>query len=220
MKRLHQKGFSAVEGLLIFVALALLGGVIYYVYNANRKTSDSLDNINSSKNTSQKTNNQTPQEDVQADEAADWTVFTSSNGWSMRIPDGWNLYTNTSTGGLSSGLSLEYKPGTRGVVEELDGGRGGPFLLNIAPYSTSEAPKGRPIYLKQEADFKAKNITGKKYYGMLDEDEPMIGSRGDTVYQYNFTKNGKTLVVYSYQPQNSASILTQLEKSLSTLEIL
>lgn len=47
---LNRKGFAAAEAILIVVILAILGGTGYYVYNANKKTNDTLD---SASNTSQ-----------------------------------------------------------------------------------------------------------------------------------------------------------------------
>ncbi len=40
MKQLNQKGFALVEGLLILVILAAIGGVGYYVYQANNDATD------------------------------------------------------------------------------------------------------------------------------------------------------------------------------------
>jgi Tfp pilus assembly protein PilW len=42
MKR-NQKGFSAVEGLLIVIIIGMLGGVGYYVWHANRQANNTLD---------------------------------------------------------------------------------------------------------------------------------------------------------------------------------
>lgn len=38
MKKLNQKGFTLVEGLLIVIAIGIVIGVGYYIYNANRDT--------------------------------------------------------------------------------------------------------------------------------------------------------------------------------------
>src|SRR5688572_16555420 len=48
MKKFNQKGFSVVEGLLIVVAIAIIGGAGFYVYNANKNTNQSLDNTGNS----------------------------------------------------------------------------------------------------------------------------------------------------------------------------
>lgn len=39
---INQKGFSAFEALIIALILAIIGGTGYYVYNANKKASDTL----------------------------------------------------------------------------------------------------------------------------------------------------------------------------------
>ncbi|HYF96729.1 MAG TPA: hypothetical protein VD947_01685 [Patescibacteria group bacterium] len=44
MKKLNQRGFSLIEGLLIIIAIALIGFVGFYVYNANKKTDTSANN--------------------------------------------------------------------------------------------------------------------------------------------------------------------------------
>ena len=41
-QRLNQKGFTAIEGLLILVILAIVGGTGYFIYHSNQKTSDTL----------------------------------------------------------------------------------------------------------------------------------------------------------------------------------
>lgn len=42
-KILNQKGFTAIEAILILVIIAVIGGTGYYVYHANKKTNDTLD---------------------------------------------------------------------------------------------------------------------------------------------------------------------------------
>ncbi len=43
----NQKGFSLIEGLLVIIAVALIGFIIFYVYNVNKKANDSLNNAGS-----------------------------------------------------------------------------------------------------------------------------------------------------------------------------
>lgn len=40
LKSLNQKGFAAIEAILIIVIISILGGTGYFVYHANKKTSD------------------------------------------------------------------------------------------------------------------------------------------------------------------------------------
>jgi Tfp pilus assembly protein PilE len=44
----NQKGFSVVEGLLVFVIIGIIGGVGYYVYQSQQETKKSQDNSNKS----------------------------------------------------------------------------------------------------------------------------------------------------------------------------
>lgn len=60
MKKLNEKGFGVVEGLLVVVIVALLGGAGFYVYNSNKKTSESLNNTgNSEISTNKKSSEET-----------------------------------------------------------------------------------------------------------------------------------------------------------------
>jgi hypothetical protein len=124
-----------------------------------------------------------------------------------------------SSNGLTDYATLTYKPGTKAVIEKTSAGRGGPFVLNVATYVAGDPATENPAYLTEQTDFKAKNVDGKKYSAVLKEDIPMEGSKGDTVYRYVFVKNGKSVVVNSWQAKGATSIIPQLEKALSTLEI-
>jgi hypothetical protein len=50
--KINEKGFSAVEGLLILIIVSIIGGAGWYVWNANNKAQDSLDNADASSSTS------------------------------------------------------------------------------------------------------------------------------------------------------------------------
>lgn len=41
-KTINQRGFAAIEAVLIFVIVAIIGGTGYYVYNANKEANQSL----------------------------------------------------------------------------------------------------------------------------------------------------------------------------------
>lgn len=61
----NQKGFGLVEGLLVVVALGIIGGAGYYVYHANKSTNESLNNTNSSDPAVQKTDKEKdPEENI------------------------------------------------------------------------------------------------------------------------------------------------------------
>lgn len=46
LKTLNQKGFSAIEALLILILVGIISGTGYYVYSANRKSNDNLESAN------------------------------------------------------------------------------------------------------------------------------------------------------------------------------
>lgn len=50
MKKLNNKGFGIVEGLLIFVIVGLIGGTIFYVYKANKNIGNGGDGTTIQKN--------------------------------------------------------------------------------------------------------------------------------------------------------------------------
>lgn len=52
---INQKGFTAIEGLLIFVIIGIIGGTGYYVYHANQKVGDTLGKGVNSSQTNPKT---------------------------------------------------------------------------------------------------------------------------------------------------------------------
>lgn len=55
MKKLNTKGFGAIEALLIVVIVGVIGGVGYFVYNSQKKTSKPLDNAANSQTEPQNT---------------------------------------------------------------------------------------------------------------------------------------------------------------------
>jgi type II secretory pathway pseudopilin PulG len=215
--RANQRGFTAVEAILLLVVVGLIGGTGWYVWT--QRTGKAQGNQPSSNTqTSEQTNNQ--QSTKAADETASWTLFTSSKGWQLRIPDGWELYTDMNSESLTSYAStLVYQKGVPGKVTKTEGGRDGTFV-----FSVTQPEDGKPVTplaylnLTNVSDFKVKNITGKKYYGTLLEDANMDGNKGDTNYWYEFTANGKTVIFRHYQASGKTSVVDVLEKAISTFQ--
>lgn len=54
MKILNNKGFGAIESILIVVIIAAIGGAGYYVYNSQKKTNAALDNASKAQSDPQK----------------------------------------------------------------------------------------------------------------------------------------------------------------------
>lgn len=90
MKKLNNKGFSAIEALLILIIVLMIGGVIFYVYKAQNKN-DTVSNSSIQPASSTKTQ-------ANEDKYAGWQTFTSTNadtGYiSFKYPAGWYVMEN------------------------------------------------------------------------------------------------------------------------------
>lgn len=114
MQKLNQKGFSIVEGILILVIIALIGGIGYYVYSKR----DTKPTTNVSQSTTQETTTATP---VEADKTADWLVYSVDGGYSIKLADGWILMKKQGNDGSFVGTpnsNLVYTPGIKAVITD------------------------------------------------------------------------------------------------------
>ena len=80
MKRLNARGFGAVEAILVFVALGIVGGASFYVYTANKNTKESLNNTGNSEVV--RTDKKTPGKESDKTPKKDYLVFKE---WGIRI---------------------------------------------------------------------------------------------------------------------------------------
>jgi hypothetical protein len=213
----NQKGFSAVEGLLIFIIVAIIAGVGWYVWDSNKKTNDILSSADKSSNVKLKAS-QPKDKSEQTDETANWLLFKASNGkYSIKIPDGWNL---VSLDGGSSPYALKseninYKQGIPATV--------GPskdkevvvavFVMG-SPTFTGHEPNG-----PKAKEYKTKSgfqVTQYKYYYA---DEGTGVPKGSTEYEYSVQDGAKKLqIVYIAEP-NTPDQLTYIEKAIETAKL-
>lgn len=118
----NQKGFSAVEGLLILVIVGIIGGVGYFVYNSQKSTNTSLDNANKA-STVQKVEKSTPKQSTTKPTPYNFQQL----GVSMDILDGWEVKSTPSTSeGVNFYSWTVQKNGADGkIVLSSSGFRGG-----------------------------------------------------------------------------------------------
>ncbi|MBI5357766.1 hypothetical protein HZB74_02870, partial [Candidatus Saccharibacteria bacterium] len=90
MKKLNQSGYGIIEILLIIVALTIVGGTGFYVYNANKDSSKSQQESSIAKKEAKE------DEVVQAtaDPTKDWKIYKSKHGFSIKYPQNWKLNEN------------------------------------------------------------------------------------------------------------------------------
>lgn len=89
----NQKGFSIIESLLAVIAITLIGFVIFYVYNANKKTNASLNgpssSIEKSKASSLDDSDQTEKTTLKN---KDWQIYRDVKyGFSLEYPKDWKF---------------------------------------------------------------------------------------------------------------------------------
>lgn len=103
--RNNQKGFTAVEVLLVILILVVVGAVGYMVYHNDHKTKTvSTTNTSSNKPTTS-TKSSTSTTTATTDPTANWTPYTnSSGGYSLKYPTTWSTAANASS--CSSSLLL------------------------------------------------------------------------------------------------------------------
>lgn len=70
MRKLNSKGFGVIEGLLILVIVGIVGGTGFYVYNANKNTSDGSDRATI----------------VKDEEQADTRGYLVIKEWGVKVP--------------------------------------------------------------------------------------------------------------------------------------
>lgn len=90
MKKLNSKGFSGAEALLIIIIIAIIGGVAYYVYQANRDIDKNLDRAATSQNQPQKADQMTKTEEAKLQSFSfaselDGKQYTVD----LKYPEGW-----------------------------------------------------------------------------------------------------------------------------------
>lgn len=216
----NQKGFTLVEGLLIVLVLLVIGFGGYNVWSNNKvddPESTSITEITETPSSEKNIETSTNGDEVIS---AKWITFESTKGWSVKVPDGWDVVSNNNSEGFWIGSTPQYSEGKPAVITVTDGGRGGPFALIVSSYTTGDPATQIPEYLTDESDFNVVNVNGKRYSGTLTQEYPMVGSVGNTVYWYVLQGDTKTVIFMhnDFNDTNSKEVLDLLEKSLSTFK--
>lgn len=119
MKKLNQKGFGAVEGLLIFVAVSLIAGTGYYVYKQSQNTDKAQSSVEVAKKTEKKKTEQTNNYKEYSNDAV---------GLSFRYPEDWVLTEdlgNVRGSGMEGAIYVTSPNGFAVHINPNYGGKGG-----------------------------------------------------------------------------------------------
>ena len=201
LMRKDQSGVGAIEAILLLVIVVTLTGVGYFVYKTKQNTTNSY---NSASNALAATVpvSKPKTVTVQKDDTVNWKLFSSTRlVFTIRIPDGWTLYTDPTSGILLSGqntTSITFHAGTMATVTEQTVGDDAthPFVISEGLTDTQ-----LNSYTKVSA-INASGITGTKYYYEQTTEPQAIGlPKGAKEYRYHFVKNQKTIdVTYTILP--------------------
>lgn len=216
MKKLNQKGFGLIEGLLIVIAITLIGFTGYYVWNSH-KNDDAPVITQQKTSTSVKTK-------VEKDETADWLLYQAPSGnYKLRLPDGWKFqrYQEDDSIIATNSSDTNYTKGVLATVSRIEFGRDFANVSCALFYGDSKDVY-RETDLKKLKGFTTKQgLTVEKYTRTQVEEQQALGpSQGTVTYRYYIVHGAKTLSVSHDIAPGETDKTSIIEKSLSTVELL
>lgn len=138
MKKLNNKGFTVVEGILIFLALAIIGAVGWYVWQNNKSSDNS---ISTTQPVTQK---------PQKEKTVPLKTYTNEEyGFSFEYPETWQLKVDLKDEGrmANEGEVIVTSPnGTNVYFRPNQGGKGGDCWDDQANMRTTRTCMTRTIY--------------------------------------------------------------------------
>ncbi|MBX4190735.1 hypothetical protein KW794_01470 [Candidatus Saccharibacteria bacterium] len=201
-----QKGFSAIEGLLILVIVGLLGFVGWFVYNSNTKTNQSLSNA---EKTSASNKLPSKPSTSKAGETDGWKSFSTTAGqFSLKYPATWA----TATEGCSDGLILLGADSkSLGKCASESFGQMSVWSLKVDGQSSQGMDKGGYKDVAKQ-DVTVAGVSGVRESGVASGQEgPGSLTDGTKVIQYIFTINGRVYVASYVQDPSMPDVLSDFD---------
>jgi hypothetical protein len=216
IKKLNQKGFGAVEVLLLVVVIGLIAGAGYYVWNAKKNTESTLNNTANSQGEPSKSTSKVTSTKVAAEEDS-WLLYTApSKKYSIRIPDGW------SAGSIGDNLhsnSIDYKKGTQGKVGVITHSVDGYSLFSLNVPASASTKQGT----EQGSFSTASGLKVHKYYKVATESDGPGINAGDKIYTYYFDQDGKnieiTYVITNVIENGTTDRTSDVERAIKTIKV-
>jgi hypothetical protein len=193
-KKLHdQQGFAVIEALLILLVVAIIGGTGFYVWHANKNSSDTF-------SAAAKVADSSPEAKTKAvkvnDETSGWVSYTGS-AISFKYPKAWTeKVCQTDTVLMSSSDSYSGNCNSDSTAQ---------MFVNVFDDSIGPAPAlTAPDYTGlQSQTVKIGSVSGMKQSGTFNPaSEQFIGPpKGTKTVLYVFKKGGKTISLnYTQEP--------------------
>jgi hypothetical protein len=245
MKKLNNRGFSVVEGLLIFVILTSIAGTGWLVWNrsssndSSAKSDNVITNFQECKDAGNPiqesfpekctANGQTFTNEAKTNEGqatdtatANWLLYEPPEKvYAVRLADGWKLYHYTDKY-LQNDLGTDYpediiyRPGTKAKVEtRTDGGRGGPTYFGL--YYNKDYGKCKREGSVEQLSLKTNDglTVAKRLYTQKGDD--MFVQDGDKTYSYEVSAPGKKVCIIYDEPKGEQSKLDIVEQVVKTI---
>jgi len=188
-------------GKSLVIILALLGGIDYFVYHANKKTTDTL---NTAGKISQSSPAKAKKKTVAADLTVSWTAYTSIEGkFSLKYPATWVQPTNKERCGDILTRAIYLGPDANSVLQcGTDGGFGQVGVSSTVGTTATNAydfSSGYKDVVKKSVTLNG--VTGQRTSAEASGQTQLLGamSDGTKVVEYLFTTNGNTYMAHYTQ---------------------
>lgn len=208
----NQKGFGAIEAIIVLVIVAILGFVCWYVWKQNHKSTDT-------KSTSQQTNNDSDarKQAKETDLYAGWLACNdTSEGLTFKYPATWSTEGSTkdnpcgitmptsasSDGGYvwlrsaGEGSTTSFKVyynssvQAKGTYNYVDASYKGETILDVVSLSTPNAPKSLSLVAYASNSYSSSKVAGL----VLTDQTYTVGQKvSDSIPFAGSKKNGKAL---------------------------
>lgn len=208
MKQLNQKGIAAVAAILLIIVVAIISGSGWYVYNAQKRTRQTLDDTSKSLADPQKVQKDSNQKLVsENDPTKNWKAYSSKEGkFSLKYPQGWVQATHPELcqeGWLLLGA-------TAATVGKCGSDSGGQMSI-----STSEGDIRSQVRMDKTLfpDLATKPVN---VYGVMGE--MLIGTYKETssdVQEIGALKDGTKQVQYIFHTNNKTYVLQYFSRNNS-----
>lgn len=218
MQKLHNKGFTVVEVLLLVVLVALVAGIGYYIYTQSQKQ----DETSKPQSSAQQSIKKYKTTDCETKDGMNGQRLANQGIFSMCVLNGWEATIDLEQNELVVSEPGAYDKEQAAVVNvEVIGGKDG-LGNGLTVFLSSNDNLGWAEDDATKTDFKLGNgKTGTRYFT---EYGPQTGegigpTEGDMVYEYVFSVGGGSYVHAAYTiPKGDKDEVETVEAALKTLE--